>query len=69
MRVERFVLDKTAFREQILKGDATSAMLSRITGSGSVTGEGPTRANARVFGDSASVLDGSLLARTNAWRT
>lgn len=50
MHVEKFVLNKSAFREQILKGAETRALLGGIVGSGGAAEEAPSRARARVYG-------------------
>lgn len=57
MRVEKFVLNPTAFREQVLKGQATRDLLARVAGPNADTDEVKTRARARVYGDDIAALN------------
>lgn len=57
MRIEKFVLNPTAFREQVLKGQGTRDMLARIAGADATTDEAPTRARARVYGNDIAELN------------
>lgn len=64
MRVEKFVLNKAAFREQILKGAETTALINSIAGSDAVSEEAPSRARARVYGDMDDEAQNGTLSRT-----
>lgn len=69
MRLEKFVLNPAAFRQQILKGDATKALLASIVGEGAEAEEAPSRARSRVYGamdDEAQ--NGTLSRRIGGWR-
>lgn len=69
MRVERFKLNRKAFRDQILKGAETQALLSGIVGSDGVADEAPSRARARVYGDLADEAQNGTLSRViGGWR-
>lgn len=69
MRVEKFVLNKTAFREQILKGADTRALLAGIVGEGGRQETAPSRARARVYGQmSDEAKNGTLSRRIGGWR-
>lgn len=69
MRVEKFVLNKTAFREQILKGAATRALLSGVVGDGGTAEEAPSRARARVYGSMGDEAQNGTLSRMiGGWR-
>lgn len=63
MRFEKFVLNKSAFREQILKGPEVTALLNGIAGPDSVTEEAPSRARARVYGDMDDEAQNGTLSR------
>ncbi len=63
MRVEKFVLNTTAFREQILKGDATVALLNRIAGPDSEAEEVASRARSRVYGAMDDEAQNGTLSR------
>lgn len=68
MRVERFVLNKKAFRDQILKGAETTALLNGIVGGDGVDEEAPSRARVRVYGELADeAQNGSLSRRIGGW--
>lgn len=68
MRVTKFVLNKKAFRAQILKGSATRGLLSGIVGSDGEQEEAPSRARVRVYGDlSDEARNGSLSRRIGGW--
>jgi hypothetical protein len=69
MRVTKFVLNKKAFRDQILKGAETRALLSGIVGSDGVAEEAPSRARARVYGNlSDEAQNGTLSRAIGRWR-
>lgn len=69
MRVEKFVLNKTAFREQILKGAETAALLNGIVGPDGVSEEAPSRARARAYGDMDDEAQNGTLSRAiGGWR-
>jgi len=69
MRVEKFVLNKKAFRDQVLKGQATEDLLSGIVGGDGVSEEAPSRARARVYGRlSDEAATGSLSRTIGGWR-
>lgn len=69
MRVEKFVLNKSAFRDQVLKGPATVALLNGVVGSDGVSEEAPSRARARVYGDLADEAENGTLSRViGGWR-
>lgn len=68
MRVTKFVLNKAAFRDQILKGAATAALLNGIAGPDAVSEEAPSRVRARVYGDmDDEAQNGSLSRRIGGW--
>lgn len=64
MRVEKFVLNKKAFRDQILKGAETTALLNGIVGGDGVEEEAPSRARVRVYGELAGEAQNGSLSRT-----
>lgn len=69
MRFDKFVLNKAAFRDQILKGAETRALLNGIVGPDAVAEETPSRARSRVYGDlDDEALNGSLSRRIGGWR-
>lgn len=69
MQVTKFVLNKRAFREQILKGAETRALLAGIVGSDGVEEEAPSRARARVYGQLDDEAATGVLSRTiGGWR-
>jgi hypothetical protein len=69
MRVEKFVLNKAAFRSQILKGSATAALLNGIAGPDAKPEEAPSRARARVYGSMADEAKNGTLSRViGGWR-
>lgn len=63
MKVTKFVLNSRAFREQILKGDATHALLNGIAGPDSVEEEVASRARARVYGTMDDEAQNGTLSR------
>lgn len=63
MRVTKFVLNSRAFREQILKGDATVALLNGIAGPDSESEEVASRARARVYGTMDDEAQNGTLSR------
>lgn len=69
MRLEKFKLNRSAFREQILKGDGTQALLNGIVGEGGVSEEAPSRARARVYGNLSDEAQNGTLSRViGGWR-
>lgn len=69
MRLEKFVLNKQAFREQILKGEATNSLLSGIVGPDGVSEDAPSRSRARVYGAlSDEAKNGTLSRIIGGWR-
>lgn len=69
MRVEKFVLNKSAFRDQVLKGPETVALLNGVVGADGVSEEAPSRARARVYGDLADEAENGTLSRViGGWR-
>lgn len=69
MRVTKFVLNKKAFRDQILKGAQTKALLGGIVGSDGVSEEAPSRARSRVYGHMADEAQNGTLSRSiGGWR-
>lgn len=69
MQFEKFVLNKRAFREEILKGDATIALLNGIAGSDARSEEVASRARARVYGKmSDEARNGTLSRVIGGWR-
>lgn len=64
MQFQKFVLNKKAFRDQILKGAATEAMLSSVVGGDGVQEEAPSRARVRVYGDMDDEAQNGTLSRT-----
>lgn len=69
MRLEKFVLNKAAFRAQILKGDETVALLNAIVGPDGASEEAPSRARARVYGELADEAQNGTLSRIiGGWR-
>lgn len=69
MRVEKFVLNRAAFRDQILKGPETRALLNGIVGEGATDEEAPSRARARVYGTmDDEAKNGTLSRRIGGWR-
>lgn len=68
MRVEKFVLNKKAFQEQVLYGPQTEALLAGLVGSDGVVERSDNsqrggRSRGRIYGDAKDVQDGSLLRR------
>lgn len=60
----KFVLNRAAFRAQILKGEGTKALLQQKLGPDAKLEESATRARARVYGSmSGEAKDGSLSRR------
>jgi len=69
MQFQKFVLNKKAFRDQILKGSSTASLLEGIVGDDGVSEEAPSRARARVYGDmSDEAQNGTLSRRIGGWR-
>jgi hypothetical protein len=69
MRVTKFVLDKKAFRDVVLKGDETVALLNRVVGADAVDEEAPSRARVRVYGDMGDEAANGTLSRViGGWR-
>lgn len=69
MRFEKFVLNKAAFRDQILKGDATVSLLAGIAGPDATNEEAPSRARARVYGEMDDEAQNGTLSRViGGWR-
>lgn len=69
MQFQKFVLNKQAFRDQILKGAATQALLSGVVGDDGVDEEAPSRARSRVYGSlSDEAQNGSLSRVIGGWR-
>lgn len=69
MRVEKFVLNKSAFRAQVLKGDAVRSLLASIVGEPGENEDAPSRARVRVYGRlSDEAKDGTLSRAIGAWR-
>jgi len=69
MQFQKFVLNKKAFRDQILKGAATAALLEAIAGEDGVSEDAPSRARTRVYGDlSDEAQNGTLSRKIGGWR-
>lgn len=69
MRVVKFVLNSAAFKDQILKGPNTVALLNGVVGPDGVSEESPSRARARIYGDmDDEAQSGSLTRRIGGWR-
>lgn len=69
MRFEKFVLNKAAFRDQILKGEATASLLTGIAGPDSTNEQAPSRARARVYGTmDDEAQNGTLSRKIGGWR-
>lgn len=69
MRVSKFVLNKAAFRAQILKGAETEALLRGIVGEDAVSEQAPSRARARVYGSMDDEAQNGTLSRViGGWR-
>lgn len=69
MRVTKFVLNRKAFRDQILKGAETQALLRGVVGAEGVSEEAPSRARARVYGHLADEAQNGTLSRViGRWR-
>lgn len=69
MRVTKFVLNKKAFRDQILKGDETRALLAGIAGDGANEEEVSSRSRVRVYGSLEDEAQNGTLSRViGGWR-
>jgi hypothetical protein len=64
--VNKFVLNKKAFQDQVLYGPEIQALLASLIGPNGVVEQSDNskrggRARARIYGNSKDVADGSLL--------